>query len=98
MHPWGVARMVSGLSAHSTVARGPVPAASVSAAPRPSFDAVLATKLHTTPVRQDWVRRQALVHCLDSIAGKLVLIEPPAGYGKTTLLGQWAVEAAARRY
>lgn len=45
--------MVSGLSEHSTVTWGPVPAASVSAALRASLDAVLETKLHIPPVRKD---------------------------------------------
>ena len=62
--PWWGCGMVSGLSGHSAVARGAVPGASVSAAPRPSFDTVLETKLHIPPVRKDWVKRQVLVHCL----------------------------------
>jgi LuxR family transcriptional regulator, maltose regulon positive regulatory protein len=37
------------------------------------------------------------VHCLDAIAAKLVLIDAPAGHGRTTLLAQWVSEAAARR-
>ena len=43
------------------------------------------------------MKRPALVHELDNIVAKLVLIDAPAGYGKTTLLAQWAVAAAARR-
>jgi LuxR family transcriptional regulator, maltose regulon positive regulatory protein len=43
------------------------------------------------------VKRPALVHELDNIVAKLVLLDAPAGYGKTTLLAQWAVAAAARR-
>ncbi len=42
---------------HPAVARGPVPAASFSAVPRPSFETVLETKLHIPPVRKDWVKR-----------------------------------------
>ena len=93
---WGCG-MVPGLSEHSTVDRGPVRAASVSAAPRPSFDVVLDSKLHIPRIRKDWVKRPALAHELDNIVAKLVLIDAPAGYGKTTLLAQWGSEAAARQ-
>jgi len=63
---WG-GRLVPGLSEHSTVDWGPARAASVSAAPRPSFDVILETKLHIPRVRKDWVKRPALVHDLDNI-------------------------------
>lgn len=81
---YGGCGMVPGLSEHSTVDREPVRAASVSAAPRPSFAVVLDSKLHIPRVRTDWVKRPALVRDLDNIVAKLVLIDAPAGYGKTT--------------
>ena len=39
------------------------------------------------------VRRSTLLHRLDaSLAGVLTLVVTPAGYGKSTLLSQWADE------
>ena len=43
------------------------------------------TKLHAPSVRGEWVERRALISDLAATAAKLVLIEAPAGFGKTTL-------------
>src|SRR5215218_347019 len=53
---------------------------------------LLATKLRIPPRTRHLVRRARLVEALEGgVAGfKLVLISAPAGYGKTTLLAQWA--------
>lgn len=57
---------------------------------------LLATKLHVPASRGQLVRRAAL---LDIVAAgrtrKLTLLSAPAGWGKTTLLSQWAAGAAA---
>lgn len=73
-------RTAAGLGEHSTVDREPVRAASVSAATRPSFDLVPESKLHIPRVRKDWVKRPAVVHELDNIVAKLVLMDAPAGW------------------
>jgi LuxR family maltose regulon positive regulatory protein len=53
---------------------------------------LLATKLQIPPQPQRAVRRPRLIDALerDIPHYKLVLIAAPAGYGKTTLLSQWA--------
>ena len=52
---------------------------------------VLATKLYFPPPRFNAVPRSRLTERLDeSLQGKLALISAPAGFGKTTLLSEWA--------
>jgi LuxR family maltose regulon positive regulatory protein len=53
---------------------------------------LLATKLRIPPQPHRAVRRARLIDALESGIShyKLVLISAPAGYGKTTLLAQWA--------
>jgi len=56
----------------------------------PSFE-VTEAKLYRPPIRQGIVRRNELVERLrDSDAASVVTITAPAGYGKTTLLAEWA--------
>lgn len=43
------------------------------------------------------VDRPQLVRHLDEATAKLILVDAPAGYGKTTLLAQWRHEAAEGR-
>jgi LuxR family maltose regulon positive regulatory protein len=55
-------------------------------------DALLATKFFIPPPQANLVRRQRLLDRLDESVrdGKrLMVISTPAGYGKTTLLGEW---------
>jgi len=52
--------------------------------------ALLATKLFIPPARVDLVQRSRLTEQLNqSLQQKLTLISAPAGFGKTTLLGEW---------
>ena len=53
---------------------------------------LLATKLRIPPQPQHGVRRARLIDALERgiLHYKLALISAPAGYGKTTLLSQWA--------
>ena len=61
-----------------------------SSSSRRSPDALLEAKLHSTPVREDWVVRRRLVDQLDRAGDRpVVLVAAPAGFGKTTLLAQW---------
>jgi LuxR family maltose regulon positive regulatory protein len=61
---------------------------------------LLATKLRVPPLAQSTIHRARLVDALErgvrDDAGKLILLSAPAGYGKTTLLAQWARATDAR--
>jgi LuxR family maltose regulon positive regulatory protein len=51
---------------------------------------LLATKLHPPTRRGDVVPRPSLLERLSSgLSNKLTLVDAPAGWGKTTLLGEW---------
>jgi LuxR family maltose regulon positive regulatory protein len=54
-----------------------------------AFDVPLETKLHAPVARKEWVKRQELVDYLAGAKARLVLIDAPAGFGKTTLVAQW---------
>ena len=56
----------------------------------PLFD-LIAAKLHRPPVRPGAIRRSSLIERLaQETSGPIVSVVAPAGYGKTTLLAQWA--------
>jgi LuxR family maltose regulon positive regulatory protein len=70
---------------------------SVRAAGRGS-PALLLTKLHPPPVRDQTVARERLLVRLRSEPGvRLTVVAAPAGSGKTTLLGSWREAEAERR-
>ena len=51
---------------------------------------LLTTKLYIPPTRPGFVSRPRLLERLDvGLRGKLTLLSAPAGFGKTTLLGEW---------
>src|SRR5450759_4467413 len=53
---------------------------------------ILATKLYIPPSRQRVVLRPRLVERLDeglAVGHRLTLVSAPAGFGKTTLVGEW---------
>lgn len=53
-------------------------------------NALLHTKLYKPRPSDAWVARPRLVRALDEgLSRKLILVDAPAGYGKTTLLAQW---------
>lgn len=61
-------------------------------APRPPL---LKTKLHIPCQPDHMVRRPALIEQLSQgLQRKLTVLTTPAGYGKTTLLSQWAAQAS----
>ena len=52
---------------------------------------LLATKLYVPPIRPGLVSRPRLIQRLsEGLNGKLTLISAPAGFGKTTLVNEWA--------
>jgi LuxR family maltose regulon positive regulatory protein len=52
---------------------------------------LLTTKLYIPPVRSELVPRPRLLERLnEGLHRKLTLVSAPAGYGKTTLLSEWA--------
>ncbi|MEW2482883.1 LuxR C-terminal-related transcriptional regulator [Mycobacterium sp. NPDC049093] len=55
---------------------------------------LLATKLHVPAVAGELVHRSALLDALSvGSRSKLILLSAPVGWGKTTLLAQWALGA-----
>jgi LuxR family maltose regulon positive regulatory protein len=69
-----------------TAALAPTPSGFGFDRPDPRFTAPAA--------RDDLVRRSGLLAALDQEQRRpLILVTAPAGYGKTTLLAQWAAES-----
>src|SRR6516165_11246549 len=57
---------------------------------RPTFD-LYTSKLHPPPTRPGTIGRASLIKQLaDGEPSRIVSVVAPAGYGKTTLLSQWA--------
>jgi LuxR family maltose regulon positive regulatory protein len=58
---------------------------------------ILETKLTRPPVRSEHVaRRQVLARLREATARKLTLLTAPPGFGKTTLLAEWAADEEQR--
>jgi LuxR family maltose regulon positive regulatory protein len=56
---------------------------------------LLTAKLYIPPVRPEVVPRAGLIERLNAgLYRRLTLLSAPAGYGKTTLLGQWVAQCA----
>ena len=65
---------------------------------RPGIDTPLESKLHAPSMRKEWVQRPRLLDELArAVSAKLVLVDAPAGFGKTTLVAQWRSSAIERR-
>jgi LuxR family transcriptional regulator, maltose regulon positive regulatory protein len=62
-----------------------------------ALDVPLESKLHAPEPRDGWVERPALVQRLAHAHARLVLVDAPAGYGKTTLVAQWRCGSADGR-
>ena len=61
-------------------------------------DGVLVeTKLHPPRARAEWVERTELLQRLASSTAKLILVEAPAGFGKSTLVAQWCAHPGQNR-
>jgi LuxR family transcriptional regulator, maltose regulon positive regulatory protein len=68
-----------------------MPVATPIGARRPSPNGLLRTKLHVPRLKPGHVRRQRLIDHLDAAADRsLILVCAPAGFGKTSLLADWA--------
>ena len=61
--------------------------------PRAGLAEPLQTKLHAPGARPVWVKRAPLTRYLAGTAARLVLVDAPAGFGKTTLVAQWRSSA-----
>jgi ATP/maltotriose-dependent transcriptional regulator MalT len=58
---------------------------------------LLATKLHLSPPRSNMVACSQVLGTLDEgLSNPLILVSAPAGFGKTTLLGQWIATRGLR--
>jgi len=65
---------------------------------RAGIDLPIETKLHAPGPRTEWVARPELIEYLAThVATKLVLVDAPAGFGKTTLVAQWRASDTERR-
>ncbi len=60
-------------------------------------DTPMETKLHAPSLRRELVERQSLIGVLAATTARLVLIEAPAGFGKTTLAAQWRASMSEQR-
>ena len=66
--------------------RGAVPAVSRA---RIGLDVPIETKLHAPNSRKEWVERPDLTRYLVGADARLVLVDAPAGFGKTIVVAQW---------
>jgi LuxR family transcriptional regulator, maltose regulon positive regulatory protein len=74
-------------------ARGSAPLAVVRPVSEPS-GLLLESKLHGPAVRPEWVPRQRLITAMAALKVRLLLVEAPAGFGKTILVAQWRSAAS----
>ncbi len=49
----------------------------------------IEAKFHAPDLHRGWVERAHLIQRLGTAAAKLILVDAPAGFGKTTLVAQW---------
>ncbi len=73
----------------------------LSTGPRPlrhDLDLPIESKLHAPGMRAEWVPRPGLLRQLAHAApAKLILVDAPPGFGKTTLVAQWRSSSMERR-
>ncbi len=61
------------------------------------FGPPIEAKLRSPTARREWVPRPELVGYLAGVTAKLLLVDAPAGFGKTTLVAQWRLSEAESR-
>jgi LuxR family maltose regulon positive regulatory protein len=64
---------------------------------RAGLDVPIESKLHAPGPRKEWMQRPALIDYLTASSARLVLVDAPAGFGKTTLVAQWRSAAGEER-
>ena len=64
---------------------------------RVGLDVPIETKLHAPRTGAGWIERPGLVRYLARTATRLVLVDAPAGFGKTAVVAQWRCSAAENR-
>ncbi len=69
----------------------------IGASRRAGLDVPIESKLHAPGPRGDWVDRPELVRDLAGATARLILVDAPAGFGKTTLVAQWRASPAEFR-
>ena len=73
------------------------PAVAASVPRQAGFAVPLETKLHAPVARDQWVKREDLVGYLAGVTAELILVDAPAGFGKTTLVAQWRSSSCESR-
>lgn len=61
------------------------------------LDPPLETKLLAPRVREEWIERDGLVDYLADVPARLLVVNAPAGFGKTTLVSQWDSSTDGKR-
>jgi LuxR family transcriptional regulator, maltose regulon positive regulatory protein len=69
----------------------------VTARSRAGLDVPIETKLHAPRERPEWMERSGLVAQLAGTTAGLILVDAPAGFGKTILVAQWRASLAGTR-
>ncbi|HEY6274944.1 MAG TPA: LuxR C-terminal-related transcriptional regulator [Streptosporangiaceae bacterium] len=64
---------------------------------RSGLDVPIEAKLHAPNVHPEWMERPGLVAQLAGATAGLILVDAPAGFGKTTLVAQWRASTAETR-
>ncbi len=84
-------------SAKTRAVTGESAAGHLSAVPA-GVDVLIETKLHAPALREEWVQREDLVGYLAGCSpSRLVLVDAPAGFGKTIAVAQWAASTVEDR-
>ena len=80
----------------------PIPDAIVSpptgGLPAPGLSVPLEAKIQAPETHPEWLERPALVHQLSGTTAGLILIDAPAGFGKTILASQWSAVPDGSRF